>query len=144
MAAAKVAQKRKPRLTKNGKPLKRLASDAPRPLQALALTQVPGQYKGPAMRGAYVRGWVDGVRLRKVGDNPYAIHGTGWQQPMRVTYVEGWRAGKQVARLERESDGMSATRYEVLKLVAERAAQIQKGELASSTAATRAVRRRSR
>lgn len=133
----------RPRLTQDGKPRKKLANDAPRPLQALALTQVPGEHRGPAMRGAYVRGWVDGIRLRKVGENPYVGLG-GWREPMRVTYVEGWRAGKQVARLERESEGLSTARYEVLKLVAERAQQILRGEMASTDAATRKIRKRSR
>jgi len=135
--------RRRPRLTRDGKPVKKLESDAPRPLQALALTQLPGSVKGPAMKGAWARGWCDGVRGRKVREsNPYGA--VGWMQPMRVTYVEGWRAGKQVARLEHESGELSEVRYQALQRVGARVHEILRGEIASEAAATRAIRRRAR
>lgn len=112
------------RLTRNGRPRPDLATDAPRALRQLGRTQVPDGVHGPAQRGAWVRGWCDGVRLRDVDTNPYLRAGSGWQHGMAGLYRRGWRAGKLCTRIDRESDGLSDREYRRLVELRDRASDV--------------------
>lgn len=87
----------KPPLTDgNGRTRPQYASDAPRQLKRLGLTQVPGEITGNGYRGAWVRGWCDGVRRRSSERNPYLRGGSGWHNRMATLYLRGWRVGRDV------------------------------------------------
>jgi hypothetical protein len=73
-------------------------NDAPAKLRALAVALAPGIASGPAMRGAWARGFCDGVRGRPSSGNPYAHDGPGWQHGMSGMFVQGWRYGRRVHR----------------------------------------------
>lgn len=86
----------KPRLTGSGRTRAEYANDAPRALRGLSMTQVPTRLKGNAQRGAFARGWVDGVRRLSMRRNPYERAGSGWHHGMAQLYRDGWRAGRDV------------------------------------------------
>lgn len=87
----------KPPLTDGyGRRQRATASDAPPKLRRLALTQVPAGVAGNAQRGAWARGWCDGVRRRALKRNPYARAGSGFHHGMSTLYRAGWRRGRDV------------------------------------------------
>jgi hypothetical protein len=127
----------KPPLTIGGRQRADLRSDAPKPLQALALAVVPGRVKGPAMRGAFARGWTCGVRERKATENPYRRAGSGFHHAMATLFAEGWIDGIRVARIDTMSGGMTEREYEKHTELRERVRAILHGEIVSGEQATR-------
>lgn len=140
-AARKQREYPKPPLTSGGKQRAHLRSDAPRALQALAATQVPSSMRGPAMRGAFMRGWCDGVRGLKATRNPYRRAGSGFHHGMAALYAEGWVAGKRIARVDSEPGEMTQAAYDRAVEVRNRVRSIERGELLSPAAAAKGQRR---
>ena len=131
----------KPPLTSGGKQRPHLRNDAPRALQALAATQVTPTHRGPAMRGAFVRGWCDGVRGLKADRNPYRRAGSGFHNAMASIYAEGWVAGKRIARVDSEPGEMTQAAYDRAVEVRNRVGAIGRGELVNPKAAAKGQRR---
>lgn len=135
----------KPRLTDgNGKARPDTKNDAPRALQALAMSQVPRDTKGPAMRGAFARGWADAVRERKANENPYQRGGSGFHHGMAGVYAAGWMAGRRVLVVVKDdaaSEGMSEAAYARCVELHKRVLAVLAGEIVSPRLAVKRAKR---
>lgn len=133
----------KPHLTDGeGRPREGLVSDAPRALKALARTQVPRTVRGPGMRGAWARGWCDGVRHRPAMDNPYARTGSGFHAGMAGKYADGWRSGRDVWSVNFQLAAEHQDKeWRRLTEVATRVDQIMTGEIVSPATAVKRRRK---
>lgn len=118
----------KPALTDGyGRTRKQFASDAPKGLSKLALTQAPTTMRGNAQRGAWARGWCDGVRRRSVSRNPYQRAGAGFHHGMAHLYRAGWRAGRDVYDVATATVAPSAAEFHRRRELRERVLGILAG-----------------